>query len=227
MQRQQRLHSTGSSIPSDTGPAAGQSSVYRIVVMGAAAVGKTCIISRFLDARFRSAYVATVEEFHRATYNFDGGASLTLDILDTSGAYAFPAMRSLSISTGDAFVLVYSIDDEASFESVTRTRDEILAAKGGTDVPIVVVGNKSDVPVERRAVGKETAESMVNIDWEHGYVEASAKDNLHIVDIFQELLVQARVDLELSPAVRRRRRSLPAFDSTHKQLRKHNSCHIS
>jgi len=57
---------------------------YRIVVMGAAAVGKTCIISRLLYESFVSEYKATVEELHSGEYELDG-RPVTLDILDTSG----------------------------------------------------------------------------------------------------------------------------------------------
>lgn len=48
------------------------------------------------------------------------------------------------------------------------------------------------------------------MDWENGFVEASAKDNTNVSQIFKELLVQAKVKYNLSPALRRRRRqSLP------------------
>jgi len=57
---------------------------YRIVVMGSAAVGKTCIISRLLYERFVTEYKATVEELHSGDYELDG-RPLTLDFLDTSG----------------------------------------------------------------------------------------------------------------------------------------------
>lgn len=76
-----------------------------------------------------------------------------------------------------------------------------------------------------------TTETVVTVDWENGFVEASAarnenitqvinaKDtpfpapsNNHLPDveqIFKELLSQAKIAYNLSPAVRRRRQSLP------------------
>jgi len=70
---------------------------YRIVVMGSAAVGKTCIISRLLYERFVSEYEATVEELHSGDYELDG-RPLTLDILDTSGTAPHPLRLRLTSS---------------------------------------------------------------------------------------------------------------------------------
>ena len=169
--------------------------------MGAAAVGKTCIINRFLYHDFAEQYKATVEEMHRGSYEV-GGVDVTLDLLDTTGAYPFPAMRELSINTGDAFILVYSIDDEKSFQEVTSLRAQILGQRVNQP-PIVIVGNKADV-CDKRAVQQETAESTALIDWQNGYVEVSAKDDTNIAAIFRELLAQADIRV---PPIRQRRMS--------------------
>lgn len=39
----------------------------------------------------------------------------------------------------------------------------------------------------------KTFESIVTVDWENGFVETSAKDNLNVSQVFKELLTQAKV----------------------------------
>lgn len=93
--------------------------------MGAAFVGKTQILSQFLYDKFTSRYRQTIEELHRGEYELPDHSSLTLDILDTSGSFSFPAMRDLSISTSNAFILVFSIDSEESWSEVARLREKV------------------------------------------------------------------------------------------------------
>ena len=66
-------------------------------------------------------------------------------------------------------------------------------------MPIVVVGNKTDLP---REISKESVEARVRYDWENGYVECCAKDDLNITAIFRELLVQAKSRLVWPLALR-------------------------
>jgi len=59
------------------------------------------------------------------------------------GNLEFPAMRRLSISTAHAFLLVYSIDDRASFDEVRRLWEQIKEERTGyNELPCVVAGNK-------------------------------------------------------------------------------------
>ncbi|ELT91648.1 hypothetical protein CAPTEDRAFT_634 [Capitella teleta] len=207
---------------------------YRIIVMGASRVGKTCIINRFLYERFVAKHKATVENLHQGEY-FVNDAIITLDILDTTGTYAFPAMRKLSIAKGDAFLLIYSLEDAESFAEVKELRQQIVDSKLANDPskripPIVIVGNKLDLKkdnVEEEAVSKESLQNLVSTEWMHGYIEASAKEDININAIFKELLHQAKIQLLSSPAiVRKRWQSLPASAMKNKQGSA-NRCQVS
>lgn len=72
----------------------------RLVILGSSKVGKTSIVSRFLNNKFDDNYTPTIEDFHRKIYKIRGEA-YRLDILDTSGNHPFPAMRRLSFITGN------------------------------------------------------------------------------------------------------------------------------
>lgn len=85
-------------------------------------------------------------------------------------------------------------------------RNQVVQSKG-ENIPIVVVGNKTDVE-ESRTVDEHKAEKIAS-RWKHGFVECSAKTGDQVVEVFKELLNQAKVTYRLSPALRKRRQSLP------------------
>lgn len=99
--------------------------------------------------------------------------------------------------------------------------------------PIVVAGNKSDLD-SMRLIKKELAETIVNIDWENGYVESSAKDDYNINSIFQQLMVQIGVPYKIGHVIgnpKIRRKSLPAYPTSpairDRVTPKRNSCAVS
>lgn len=69
-------------------------------------------------------YKPTVEELHRGEYEIEG-ETLILDLLDTSGTHQFPAMRELAIRQSDVILLVWSIDNAASWELLASLREEV------------------------------------------------------------------------------------------------------
>ncbi|XP_029015967.1 rasd family member 4 [Betta splendens] len=197
----------------------------RLVFMGAAGVGKTAIIQRFLKDSFEPKHRRTVEELHRKEYEV-GGVKVTINIMDTSGSYSFPAMRKLSIQNSHAFALVYAVDDPESLDAVKRLREEILEVKEEKYTPIVVIGNKIDRREQRR-VSSEDVLSTVALDWNHSFLESSAKDNINVLEAFRELLQQANLPSRLGPAPCRRRETIPAQSERRPPMNKANSCLIS
>ncbi|XP_062244495.1 ras-related protein Rap-2a-like [Platichthys flesus] len=211
----------------------GRPNKVRLVLLGAAGVGKSALIRRFLHNRFEHEYLRTVEELHVLEYDTADSATTKLEILDTSGSYSFPAMRELCIRHSDAFALVYAVDDPGSFQEVRRLRDEILELRGGKSAPITVVGNKSDLTeAEGRALLAADVMSTVEGEWDANFVEASARTGGNAVGVFRALLQQVDVPHRLSPALNRG--SPRAGDSLPRPavkrrppLRKSNSCVLS
>lgn len=46
---------------------------------------------------------------------------------------------------GDAYIIVYSVTDKVSFEKASELRIQLRRARQTEDIPIILVGNKSDL----------------------------------------------------------------------------------
>lgn len=86
---------------------------------------------------------------------------------------ALVAMRDLYMKSGHGFLLVFSICSKASFEELESIRDDIIRIKDDEDIPIVIVGNKSDLE-DMRAVDRAKAFALSQ-RWNAPYYEASAR----------------------------------------------------
>jgi translation elongation factor EF-4 len=75
---------------------------------------------------------------------------------------------------------------------------------------MVVVANKHDLPDDKHLVNSDEIEALAVIDWNNGFVRASAALNWNIDEIFQQVLIQARQPPTLAEAiVSKRCKSLP------------------
>ncbi|XP_048247976.1 ras-related protein RSR1-like [Haliotis rufescens] len=133
--------------------AAHSNQTFKIVVLGAPGVGKSTIISQFLHRKFLELHWFTIELEQQTTLIGKEGRQVSLEIVDTPGGYCFGARRRIAIESGDAFILVFSLEDDCSFETVAMIREDILRIKRKNKVPILLVGNKTDIedlnPTER------------------------------------------------------------------------------
>jgi DIRAS family GTP-binding Ras-like protein 2 len=162
-----------------------QSNDYRVVVFGAAGVGKSSLVLRFVKGTFKESYIPTIEDTYRQVISCNKQVC-TLQITDTTGSHQFPAMQRLSISKGHAFILTYSIISRQSLEELKPIYSEIVQIKGDLrDIPVMLVGNKCDEECRdvSQSEGAELAKS-----WNCAFLETSAKTNYNVKELFQELL---------------------------------------
>lgn len=180
--------------------------VYNVVVLGAGGVGKTALVTRFVKKEFTERHVPTVEDLYEKPIHLRKGVSAFLQVLDTAGTYHFPAMRKVTLQFGDAFILVYSVNDNDSLNEALKLQQEIFAAKGRDDVPMVLVGNKCDLAsgtdkhLESHALASSLSRGKNCI-----LAETSAKFDVNVTGVFTALMAQ--VALANSPVLKPKRSS--------------------
>lgn len=104
-------------------------------------------------------------------------------------------MREQYMRTGEGFLLIYAINDRASFNEISKFHTQILRVKDRDEFPMILVGNKADLDLQRQ-VPKEEAMSFAREN-RIPYIEASAKIRMNVDESFHELVRAIRKFHEL------------------------------
>ena len=159
-------------------------STVRIAVVGEGAVGKSCIISRYLDKTFRAGYDPTIaDEYTKTVLVHD--ELVVVNIADCSGQLEYVPLVDASIRLADCCVVVFDLSRESTFKAVSRHIFKIRSLHGSmTDFPVVLVGNKSDAKseVEEDAINRLVALQRLK------FFKASALENYNIDTIFEYII---------------------------------------
>lgn len=90
---------------------------------------------------------------------------------------------------GQGFLLVFSICNNNSFYELSELREQIIRIKDDEDVPLVVVGNKSDME-EDRVVSRAKAFQLAQGWGSKPYYETSARRRVNVDEVFVNLCRQ-------------------------------------
>lgn len=90
---------------------------------------------------------------------------------------------------GQGFLLVFSITNMNSFYELAELREQIIRIKEDEDIPLVVVGNKSDME-DDRAVPRARAFQLAQSWGQKPYFETSARRRTNVDEVFLNLCRQ-------------------------------------
>lgn len=171
--------------------------VVKLVLLGAANVGKTSIIQQFVYNEFNETYTPTSEKtiYHPAViindhlYEVKVVDCPVISYFPINSLYEWTDYRGYGLRNATAYILVYDISSDESFQYIKSIREQILESRNMHDVPLFVVGNKQDLgSSDGRGVTRREVANIVKKQWKCGYIECSAKYNWHIVMLFKELM---------------------------------------
>jgi small GTP-binding protein len=163
--------------------------VYKIVILGDAAVGKTSLINRFVENSFSEDYRATLgANIVRKDVNLNN-TKVRLIMWDLAGQEKYQVVRSMYFQGCQGALLVYDVTRYSTFDSINSKwlRDfKKYVKKEGV---YILIGNKSDL-TNQRTVTVERGKEIANKIKASHFIETSAKMGENIEEAFSLLVNQ-------------------------------------
>uniref|UniRef100_A0A1E1XIC3 Putative rab subfamily protein of small gtpase n=1 Tax=Amblyomma aureolatum TaxID=187763 RepID=A0A1E1XIC3_9ACAR len=158
--------------------------LFKIVLIGDAGVGKSCLVRRFAEDTFTDGYKLTVGvDFKIKTIELQG-KTIKLQIWDTAGEERFYSITSCFYRGAHGIIVVYDVTNQKSFESVKKWFHEV-DRNASEHVSKLLVGNKNDLEKDR-VVEYNTAKKLA----EHldiAFLETSAKNAVNVEQAFVKM----------------------------------------
>ena len=159
-----------------------------LMLLGDGQVGKTSLIARITGNEFDESLLTTIGKSSH-TYEVElHGYNLKMKIWDTAGQERFKSMSVNVIKNAEGLLLTYSITSRESFNNLESWLKQLNDAKDISKIPIVIVGNKSDLE-ELRIVKYEEGKEFAAKHNYHFY-EVSAKTGQNVKEAFYDIFEQ-------------------------------------
>lgn len=157
---------------------------FKLVFLGEQSVGKTSLITRFMYDSFDSTYQATIGIDFLSKTMYLEDRTIRLQLWDTAGQERFRSLIPSYIRDSSVAVVVYDISNANSFQQTSKWIDDVRTERG-SDVIIMLVGNKTDL-ADKRQISTEEGERKAK-DLGVMFIETSAKAGYNVKQLFRRV----------------------------------------
>ncbi|CAD8097523.1 unnamed protein product [Paramecium sonneborni] len=159
--------------------------VFKIILLGSSAVGKSQILLRFTKDQFNLSTNNTIGvEFSAKVLEIDN-KKIRVQVWDTAGQEKYKAIAKAYYKGAVGAFLVYDITNKSSYLEVDRWLLEIKEYSDQQNLVLMLIGNKNDIETERK-VSKEEAIKYAQSK-KMGFLETSALTGHNIEFAFKQI----------------------------------------
>ena len=176
-----------------------QPPTLKIITLGEAATGKTCIIKRFVDNCFHEKVVATIGIDYCYRNISVYGREFRLNVVDTAGQERFLSLVPSYLRDAVGVLLVFDVTNKSSFEEGIPKMLELIHPE---DMRMILVGNKADAEDRRKVTRKQAEEFAANLGVL--YFETSAVTGQNIQEVFEEITKVIYITSDLTKSLTKR-----------------------
>ena len=156
----------------------------KILILGDTAVGKTCLLLKYIDGFFPETYMSTIGVEYKLKKINKNNTNINLEIWDTCGQERYKGLARSFMKGADGIIFQYDISDRKTFLHIKNWISETENENSGFKK--IIVGNKIDLPEELRQVKTETMEKYCDDKNVKG-IEVSAKTGDNVENAFNML----------------------------------------
>ncbi|MCE7741772.1 MAG: GTP-binding protein [Candidatus Heimdallarchaeota archaeon] len=169
--------------------------IIKIINAGDFRVGKTSLAIRYTQNRFSTSYLPTLGvDFYSKIIQFDEDTTLRLVLFDTVGQEKLATLRKRYYTGAHGAVVVFDVTRRESFDHIENWISEV--EEKCPDIPIIIVGNKTDLEEERAVTCEEALEKWGSKNYT--FLESSAKLDEGVTDIYTIIAKQVMEKQEAS-----------------------------
>ena len=159
---------------------------FKVVLVGESGVGKTSIITQFIDQTFQEDQQSTTGgTFSTKSVICDGGKILKFEIWDTAGQERYRSLTTMFYKDANAAVMVYDVTRAESFEELKNYWAGQIKESSPDNIILVIAANKSDL-IEHEKVDEGEARNFAK-ELNAIFISTSAKSSEGINSLFEEI----------------------------------------
>ncbi|XP_066442215.1 GTP-binding protein REM 1 [Eleutherodactylus coqui] len=162
--------------------------LFRVALLGDPGVGKSSLVGIFRREQDRE--ITEQPELYQCTLTVDGEDTGLL-LMDISEIQKRTNRCENALRVGHAYIIVYSVTDRNSFESASELRIQLRRTRQYENIPIILVGNKTDLVRSREVSVEEGRACAVVFDCK--FIETSAVLQHNVEELFVGMVRQIRL----------------------------------
>ncbi|MFX1589801.1 MAG: Rab family GTPase, partial [Promethearchaeota archaeon] len=156
-------------------------SIYKVIVIGDPAVGKTSLLSKFATNQFEEKYLPTVGvNILKEVINLEEQIVVNLMFWDVAGQPQFYMLHRPYFNGADAMILVFDITRSSTFSNINNWYS--TAVKYGlSGIPRILIGNKIDLKDDRKIIMPMAEHLSEKLDAPYFETSALTGDNVKLI----------------------------------------------
>ena len=160
--------------------------VFKVIIIGPGAVGKTSILHRFVEDKFSFRYKLTIGADFLSKIIQKNNETIKLQIWDIGGQDRYKFLRQSFFDGANGALIVFDLSRWHTFELLEGWLSD-LREYAGEEIPFALIGNKVDlIDKKDELYERENAEVFAKKE-KTCYVETSAKTGENVEEAFLNL----------------------------------------